>query len=179
VAVAPRLYARSLFEAATETGPDTLDVVHAELGEFAAAVDQVPELRALLTNPEIDSDERSAALREILADADELLRNFVLLLSEKGRTAQLDEIYREFDALVAEAEGRLTVQLTTAVELTEDAAASIVKKIEQSSGRTVEATRAVDPGLIGGIVLQVGSHRLDGSVRGRLNRLRHELVTRS
>ena len=177
MAVAPRMYARSLFQAAKETGK--LDVVHAELGEFAAAVEQVPELRALLQNPEIDREERAAALREILADADELLRNFVLLLTEKGRTAQLGEVYREFDALVAAEAGRLTVQLTTAYELSDDEAASIVKKIEQSSGRTVEATREVDPGLIGGIVLQVGSHRLDASVRGRLNRLRHELVTRS
>ena len=177
MAVAPRLYARSLFQAAKEM--NKLDVIHAELGDVAAAVEAVPELRALLTNPEIDRDERSAALREILADADELLRNFVLLLAEKGRSAQLAEIYREFDALVAEEEGRLTVQLTTAYELSDDDAASIVKKIEQSSGRVVEATRAVDPSLIGGIVLQVGSHRLDGSVRGRLTRLRHDLVTRS
>jgi F-type H+-transporting ATPase subunit delta len=177
VAVAPRMYARSLFQAAKETGK--LDVVNAELGEFAAAVEQVAELRALLANPEIDRDDRSAALREILADADELVRNFVLLLSEKGRTAQLPDIYREFDALVAEEAGRLTVQLTTAYELSDDEATSILKKIEQSSGRTVEATRSVDPALIGGIVLQVGSHRLDGSVRGRLNRLRHDLVTRS
>ena len=177
MAVAPRLYARSLFEAAKETGK--LEIVHTELGEFATAVDEVPELRGLLSNPQIERDERSAALREILADADELLRNFVLLLAEKGRAAQLGEVYRELDALVAEDEGRLTVQLTTAVELSDDDAASIVKTIEQSSGRSVEATRTVDPGLIGGIVLQVGSHRLDGSVRGRLNRLRHELVTRS
>jgi F-type H+-transporting ATPase subunit delta len=177
VAVAPRMYARSLFQAAKETGK--LDVVHAELGEFATAVEQVAELRALLANPEIDRDDRSAALREILADADELVRNFVLLLSEKGRTAQLPDIYREFDALVAQEAGRLTVQLTTAYELSDDEAASILKTIEQSSGRTVEATRSVDPALIGGIVLQVGSHRLDGSVRGRLNRLRHDLVTRS
>jgi F-type H+-transporting ATPase subunit delta len=177
VAVAPRLYARSLFQAAKETGK--LDVVHAELGEFAAAVEQVPDLRALLSNPEIDRDERTAALREILADADELLRNFVLLLAEKGRTAQIAEVYRELDALVAAEAGRLNVELTTAYELSDDEASSIVGKIEQASGRTVEASRSVDPALIGGIVLQVGSHRLDASVRGRLNRLRHDLVTRS
>ena len=177
MAVAPRLYARSLFQAAKETG--RLDVVHAELGEFAAAVEQVPDLRALLSNPEIDRDERTAALREILADADELVRNFVLLLAEKGRTAQIAEVYRELDALVAAEAGRLNVELTTAYELSDDEASSIVGKIEQASGRTVEATRSVDPALIGGIVLQVGSHRLDASVRGRLNRLRHDLVTRS
>jgi F-type H+-transporting ATPase subunit delta len=54
-----------------------------------------------------------------------------------------------------------------------------LKKIEKSSGRAVEATRIVDPALIGGIILQVGSQRLDASVRGRIDRLRHELVTKS
>ena len=177
MAVAPRLYARSLFEAALEKG--RLDTVLEELGDFVAAVDEVPELKALLTNPEIDRDEQSAALRDILADGDELVRNFVLLLSEKGRTGQLDEIYRELDALVAAHQGRLNVELTTAYELADDEAATIVRKIEQASGRTVEATRTVDPSLIGGIVLQVGSRRLDASVRGRLENLRHELATRS
>ena len=129
MAVAPRMYARSLFQAAKETGK--LEIVHAELGQFATAVDEVPELRGLLSNPQIERDDRAAALREILADADELVRNFVLLLSEKGRTAQLDEVYKEFDALVAADAGRLTVELTTAYELSDDEAASIVKKIEQ------------------------------------------------
>ena len=57
--------------------------------------------------------------------------------------------------------------------------AAIVREIEQSSGRTVEATRTVDPDLIGGLILQAGSLRVDASVRGRLNRLRRELVTRT
>jgi F-type H+-transporting ATPase subunit delta len=177
MAVAPRLYARSLFQAALEKG--RLDTVVEEFGDFVAAVDEVPELRALLANPEIDRDDRTAALRDILADADELVRNFVLLLSNKGRASQLDEIYRELDALVAAHQGRLNVELTTAFELADDEAETIVRKIEQASGRTVEATRTVDPKLIGGIVLQVGSRRLDASVRGRLEHLRHELVTRS
>jgi F-type H+-transporting ATPase subunit delta len=177
VAVAPRLYARSLFEAALEKGH--VDAVLEELGEFVAAVEEVPELRALLTNPEIDRDDRSAALRDILADADELLRNFVLLLSDKGRTGQIGEIHRELDALVAAQQGRLNVELTTAYELTDEEAQSIVRKIEESSGRSVEASRTVDPRLIGGIVLQVGTRRVDASVRGRLENLRHELATRS
>jgi ATP synthase F1 delta subunit len=177
MAVAPRLYARSFFEAAL--GKGRLETAVEEFGDFVAAVDEVPELRALLTNPEIDAKDRSAALRDILADADELVRNFVLVLSDKGRAAQLEEIERELDALVAAHEGRLNVELTTAIELGDDEAAAIVRKIEKASGRTVEATRTVDPSLIGGIVLQVGSQRLDASVRGRLEHLRHDLVTRS
>ena len=71
------------------------------------------------------------------------------------------------------------MELTTAVELSDDEAKSIVAQIESASGRTVEATRRVDSELVGGIILQVGSLRLDASVRGRLERLRQELVTRS
>jgi F-type H+-transporting ATPase subunit delta len=177
VAVAARLYARSLFEAAKEQ--NRLDLVLEELGDFVAALEEVPELRGLLTNPELDSDERTAALDEILGGADELIRNFLHLLSEKGRTSQIDEIYREFEVLVAAEQQRLNVELTTAYELSDDEATKILKKIEQSSGRSVEATRKVDAALIGGIILQVGSYRLDASVRGRIDRLRHELVTRS
>jgi F-type H+-transporting ATPase subunit delta len=177
VAVAARLYARSLFEAAKEQ--NRLELVLEELGDFVAALEEVPELRGLLTNPELDSDERTAALDEILGGADELIRNFLHLLSEKGRTSQIDEIYREFEVLVAAEQQRLTVELTTAYELSDDEATKILKKIEQSSGRSVEATRKVDAALIGGIILQVDSYRLDASVRGRIDRLRHELVTRS
>ena len=67
--------------------------------------------------------------------------------------------------------------LQTAHELSDAEAASIVRTIEEASGREIEATRSVDPDLIGGIVLQVGSFRADGSVRGRLERLRHDLGT--
>jgi F-type H+-transporting ATPase subunit delta len=171
------MYARSLFQAARDAG--RLDEVHEQLGDFAAAIGEVPELRRLLENPELDPQQKAGVLGEILGDADELVRNFVLLVSEKGRAGEIEEIYAELDALVAAEQRRLLVELTTAYELSDDEAASIVEKIEQSSGRTVEATRTVDPSLIGGIVLQVGSHRLDASVRGRLSRLRHELVTRS
>jgi F-type H+-transporting ATPase subunit delta len=171
------MYARSLFQAARDQG--RLDEVHAELGEFAAAIGGVPELRRVLENPELDPQQKAGVLGEILADADELVRNFVLLTAEKGRAGEIEEIYRELDALVAAERRRLTVDLTTAYELSDDEAEAIVQKIARSSGRSVEATRSVDPSLIGGLVLQVGSHRLDASVRGRLDRLRHELTTRS
>jgi F-type H+-transporting ATPase subunit delta len=85
---------------------------------------------------------------------------------------------REFERLVAAEEGRLEVELTTAVELSDEEAEQLVTQIEKASGRTVVATRKVDPGLIGGLILQAGSRRVDASVRGRFQRLRHELVTR-
>jgi F-type H+-transporting ATPase subunit delta len=133
----------------------------------------------VLRNPQLDPDAKTSILGELIGDADELFRNFLRLLSEKGRVGEIEEIGREFERLFAEEEGVLSVGLTTAVELSDQDAKRIVEQIEEASGRTVEATRNVDPGLVGGIVLQVGSMRLDGSVRGRLERLRRELVTRS
>ena len=171
-----RIYASAHFEAAQEQ--DRLAAVREELGDFLAAAESVPELGALLENPEVDSETKAAVIRDLLADADELVRNFLLLVVEKGRAAELPEISREFDQLVARAEGRLEVELTTAVELTDDEASDILRQIESASGRRIEATRGVDPDLIGGFILQAGTFRVDASVRGRLDRLRHQLVRR-
>jgi F-type H+-transporting ATPase subunit delta len=138
----------------------------------------VPELRAMLENPEIDHRAKQAALGELLGDADELVRNFLLVIVEKGRAAELEDIHSEFAALVAADEGRLEVELTTAYELSDDETREILEQIEKASGRKVDAARKVDPSLIGGFVLQAGSMRVDASVRGRLQRLRQELTKR-
>jgi F-type H+-transporting ATPase subunit delta len=177
MAVAHRIYARALFDAAKEN--DRLARVREELGDFVAAIGEVPELRELLRNPQVDPRARTAALDDVLGDADELLRNFLRLLSAKGRSGQIEEIHEEFERLAAAEERRLEVELTTARELSDEEEREILEQIERASGRTVEATRKVDPDLIGGVVLQAGSLRVDASVRGRLERLRHELVTRS
>ena len=176
MAVAHRLYARALFEAAQQHG--RVQRVRDELADFVASTRDVPELGSLLRNPQIDPRARRAAIEELLGDADPLVRNFLLLTVEIGRAAELEEVLEELDDLVAAEQGRLTVELTTAVELSEDEAREILGQIERASGRSVDATRRVDPDLIGGIVLQAGSLRVDASVRGRLNRLRHQLATK-
>jgi F-type H+-transporting ATPase subunit delta len=174
MAVAHRMYARALFEAAQEA--KRLDAVAADLAELARAMDEVPELRAFLRNPQIEPAGKGAMLEQLTGDADELVGNFVRLVAEKGRAGELPEISAELDALVAQAQNRLAVELTTSYELSDEEAKSIVQTIEKASGRKVEATRTVDPSLIGGIVLQIGSYLADGSVRGRLERLRRELA---
>jgi F-type H+-transporting ATPase subunit delta len=175
MSVVDRVYANALFEAALER--DRLATVREQLQQVVEAEAQVPELRELLRNPQLDPRARAAAIGDVLGDADELLRNFLLVLADKGRTGQLEEIAREFERLVAEHEGVVHAELTTAVELSDEETTKLLGQIEQASGRKVEATRRVDPDLIGGIVLQVGSHRLDASVRGRLERLRRRLAT--
>jgi F-type H+-transporting ATPase subunit delta len=150
--------------------------VHEALGDFAQAIAETPELRTVLRNPQLEPQAKSGILSDLVGEEDVLFRNFLQLVAEKGRAGELEEISKEFDRLVAREERRLTVELITARELTDAEAGEILGQIEQAAGRKVEATRSVDPGLIGGFVLQAGSYRADASVRGRLERLRQELV---
>jgi F-type H+-transporting ATPase subunit delta len=174
VAVVARTYARALFGAAKEQGK--LDDIREELDSFVSTIREVPELQAMIRNPELDPPAKAEALVAVLQGTDEILRNFARLVAEKGRATMLEEIAREYDALVAAEERILNVELTTAYELSDNEADSIVKQIEQASGRRVEAERSVDPQLIGGVVLKVGTLEVDSSVRGRLERLRRELA---
>ena len=150
--------------------------MHEALSDFATAIEETPELRSVLRNPQLDPVAKSGILADLAGEDEPLFKNFLLLVAEKGRAGELEEIAREFERLMAREERRLTVELTTARELTDDEARTIVSQIEQAAGRKVEATRSVDPDLVGGIVLQAGSYRVDASVRGRLERLRQTLV---
>jgi len=150
--------------------------VHEALSDFARAITDTPELRTVLRNPQLEPSAKGRILADLAGDEDELFRNFLQLIAEKGRAGEIEAIAGEFERLIAREERRLTVELVTARELTDAEAGEIIGQIEQAAGRKVEATRSVDPDLLGGFVLRAGSYRADASVRGRLERLRRELV---
>ena len=152
--------------------------MHEALSDFAVAVGETPELALVLRNPQLEPAVKARILADLAGDEEPLFKNFLLLVAEKGRAGEIVEIAGEFERLIARDERRLTVELTTARELTDDEAAAIVSQIEKAAGRKVEATRSVDPDIVGGIVLQAGEYRADASIRGRLERLRQELIKR-
>ena len=176
MSVVHRTYARSLYEAAKEAGQ--VAQVRQDLGDFVEATRQVPELDDLLRNPQLDRRAKIAAVEAVAGESDALVLNFLRLLVEKGRAGDVEQVAEEFERMAAAEEGELSVELTTAYELSDEEARAIIGQIEQRSGRRVEATRDVDPELIGGMVLRVGSRRVDASVRGRLEQLGRELRTR-
>jgi F-type H+-transporting ATPase subunit delta len=177
LAVAHRVYAEALLAAAKEA--DALARVREDFAGFVAAVEASDDLRDFLRNPQIEPGVKRRMLETLLEGSDERFVNFVRLLAEKNRIAAAAEMHREFERLIAEEERVLELDLTTAIELTDDEADRIVGEIQQAAGRKVEATRAVDPELIGGLILQAGSVRLDASVRGRLEQLREELTSQT
>jgi F-type H+-transporting ATPase subunit delta len=148
--------------------------VHQQVRQLRDAVAGHDELRAMLQNPEVESTVKAGVLVSVAKGADQQVINFLRLLAEKGRAGELRQIADELDTLVAAEQRILDVELTTATELSDADFRRILGSIEETSGRKVQATRKVDPDLIGGIVLQAGSMRLDASVRGRLDRLRHD-----
>jgi F-type H+-transporting ATPase subunit delta len=176
MAVVQRVYAEALLEAARDK--DSIARVREEFDAFAAALAESDDLRGFLRNPQVETETKQSALDELLTGGDKIFLSFVRLLAEKGRIAEVEAVHEEFGRLLAREERVLELELTTAVELSDKEAAKVVKQIEEASGRSVLATRTVDPHIIGGIVIQAGSMRADASVRGRFDQLREELINR-
>jgi F-type H+-transporting ATPase subunit delta len=174
MAVVHRVYAEALLDAAQEK---RLDAVRKQFDEFATALHDSDALLRFLRNPQVELRTKQAALEDLLKGSDELFLNFVRLLADKNRIAEIEQVYEEWTRLLARQERILELELQTAVELSDKEAAKVVGQIEKASGRKVVATRTVDPDLIGGLVVQAGSLRLDASVRGRLEQLREQLIT--
>jgi F-type H+-transporting ATPase subunit delta len=169
-----RVYARSLFEVATER--DKLDVVREELGQFADALNESRELQTFLFSPYFSTDEKQEGLAKAITDADETTTNFLAVLLENHRMPVIFRIRREYDRLWEEANKRLPVEITSAVELDPSVAERIGDEIGRQTGRTVELTSSVDPDVIGGIVVRVGNSILDASIRTRLENLRKQVA---
>jgi F-type H+-transporting ATPase subunit delta len=169
-----QVYARSLYQVATEQ--DKLDKVREQLGEFADALDQSRELQTFFFSPYFSTEEKKDGLDAAVTDADETVRNFLRLLLENHRMPVVFRVRREVDRLWEEDHRLLPVEITSAVELDPSIAERIGEEIGRQTGRTVELTSAVDPDVIGGIVLRVGNSILDASIRNRLENLRKQVV---
>ena len=168
------VYARALFEAARDD--DVLDRVHDELGQFADALEAERSLQVFLFSPYFSSEEKKDGVKRIVTDADERLVNFLELLAERHRMPALFRIRRTFDAMWAEENKLLPVTVTSAVDLDEGLVKDIGKRIEEQTGREVELSSKVDPGVLGGLQVRVGNMVLDATVRNRLEQLRKQVA---
>ena len=168
------VYARSLFEVARDE--DKLDDVREQLGEIADAVSENHDLQVFFFSPYFSSDEKVEGLSKVISGADETVANFLKLLVEKHRMPALFRIRQRFEALWQEENKVLPVQVTSAIELDKKTVNDIGKQIGHKTGRKVELTSAVDPDILGGLVLQVGNSVLDASIRNRLESLRKQVA---
>jgi ATP synthase F1 delta subunit len=170
-----RVYARSLFEVAQEHGK--LDVIRDQLRAFTDALSDNHELSVFFFTPYFSPSEKLAALRRALQGADPHFQNFLELLIESRRMPIVFRMRRDYEQLWNEANHRLAVQVTSAVELDPDTLDFLAGRIAESTGQQIDLTATVDPDVLGGLVLRVGNSILDASIAARLRRLRDELVS--
>ena len=171
-------YAEALFEAALER--DELEVVLDELREFSNVLEESEELRLFYYGGQIPEREKRRAIDALTEGMALSTRNFLKILSDNGREEILDEILLRYEGLVKEYLGRVEVEVTTAVELTDDEVDRIKERLARSlEGREVILQTSVDPYILGGAVFRFGGRMIDTSVRGRLASLREEMLERS
>jgi F-type H+-transporting ATPase subunit delta len=169
-------YARALYELGQEKGLS--DLLGAELEALATTFATSSELRQTLENPVFKLSERRAVLEKLLprlAPSREL-KNFALLLLERGRIGALPAISRAYRAMVDTGLGRVRAVVTSAQPLDALTQAAVQRALEKRTGRKVLLSTVVDPGLIGGIIARVGDLVFDGSLRSRLDTLRARLL---
>ena len=168
------VYARSLFEVARESG--RLDEIREQLGQVADSVGESRDLQTFFFSPYFSTDEKKQGLDTALPEVDPVVENFLGLLIEKHRMPALFRIRTRFDKLWQEENKVLPVQITSAVPLDDSTIRSIGDRIGEKTGRKVELNSAVNPDILGGIVLQVGNNVLDASIRNRLENLRKQVA---
>jgi F-type H+-transporting ATPase subunit delta len=181
LAVANR-YARALADAVMADGSGLEpQAAIAGLADFAAAVKESPELRTILTSPAV-SVARKRAVVSRLCDAmgaHKLIRNFLFVAVDHGRIASLPEIAAAFQAAVDERQGRVRAEVASASPLDEAREASLRAELARMTGKQVRCEFQVNPELIGGVSVRIGSTIYDGSVRGQLDALGARLSARS
>ena len=169
-----QVYARSLFEAAKDQ--DKLDEIREQLGTFADAVAESHDLQVFLFSPYLSTEEKKQGLRRAIEGADEAFLNFLDLVVENHRMPVIFRVRREFDELWEEENQLLPVQVTSAVPLDDAIVQEIGSTIGEQTGKQVELSSQVDPDILGGIVVRVGTAILDASIRNRLEQLRKQVA---
>lgn len=166
-----RPYARAAFNAARDEGRVT---AWSQALAFAARVAADPQAQAVLKHPQLTSDNASSLLA--IDGADASVQRFVTMLADNRRLELLPEIAGLFEQLRAEAERVVKARVTSASQLSDAELAAIRDGLKRRFGREVELESAVDTSLIGGAVIDAGDVVIDGSVKGKLERLQSALA---
>lgn len=172
---AARRYAEAAFQVAERDG--TVETWRRELADAAVIVGQ-PAIGHTLANPSIALETRAAAVETTFGQvAGRPVLNLIQLMLRRGRIEDLPHVATEFRRLDNARQGITIATATAAASLSADEVAALTKRLEDLTGGRIELDVKVDPSLLGGLVVQVGDRLIDGSVRGRLERLRNQLVS--
>jgi len=169
-------YARALFELALDA--KSVDTVKADIEKFAAMMAESADLNRLVRSPVYGAEERSRALAAVLAKAEigGLASNFLMFVTANRRLFSIGEMIRDFRKLVARWKGEVTAEVTAAEQLSDSHLDAIKGALKSITGeKSVDLHVKIDPAIIGGLTVKLGSRMVDTSLRTKLNAIKHAM----
>ena len=168
-------YAIALFDLASET--NAIDAVKADLERFDALVAESADLERLVRSPVFSADEQSQALAAVLerAGIGGLAAKFLKLVTANRRLFAVRDMIRGFRELVAKHKGEATAEVTVAEQLKDEHIEALRAALKAVSGKDVDLDIKIDPAIIGGLVVKLGSRMVDTSLRTKLNAIKHAM----
>lgn len=164
-------YAQALLSIAQSK--EQVDELSAIATDFINLLKESADLSALLASPIASSDVKKGVLNTVLGDdTNAQMKNFLMLLVDRGRIYLVEPILQEFLAKIRELKQTVLAEVTSAIALTDEQKETVRQKVQaMTQANSVELVSQVDPELIGGVVIQIGSQVLDASIRGQLRRI--------
>lgn len=168
-------YAQAVFDLAKESG--TLDQLAGDLNTLGAALDDSADLREVIASPVLSRDQQGRAIAALADKAgfNTTLANTLRLMAQNRRLFVLPQLVARLQALIAEERGELTADVTSAVALSDDQKKRLTATLSEKSGKKVKLNARVDEGLIGGMIVKLGSQMIDSSVRSKLASLQNAM----
>ena len=168
-------YATALFELARDE--NSIDAVKADLDRFAAMLDESADLKRLVRSPVFAAEAQLKALSAVLEKAEitGVSANFLKVLTANRRLFAVSEVIRAFNALVAKFKGEATADVTVAETLSDKNLEALKAALKSVTGKDVTLDVKVDPSIIGGLVLKLGSRMVDSSLRTKLNSIKNAM----
>ncbi|WP_311134057.1 F0F1 ATP synthase subunit delta [Pleomorphomonas sp. JP5] len=165
-------YATALFELASETGE--LDIVEADIARFETLRRESADLRRLMKSLVFSNEDQVRAIGAVVeaADLGQTLSNFIKLVASNNRLSAMADMFRGFRQLLADRRGEVTAGIASAIPLSDSQLADIKRALADISGKSVHVELEVDPSLIGGLVVKLGSRMIDTSLKTKLDALK-------
>ena len=168
-------YSSAMFELAQEQ--NKLELIEEQLGYVASVMDEQPELRSFLKNPTITNDAKIKLIGTIFESSiDKIALHFIYVMIKRGRDRYIEQAIAAFIKKSRKARGILDAIVTVAEPITADVEASVQSKLREVTGKDVILSVRQDPSIMGGIIIQVGGKRIDGSISRRLEELEKSLL---
>lgn len=169
-------YANALADIALAQG--AADPALKQLSDVAAAFAESAELRNFLASPAVNREAKHAVIEKLAArlGASKIIRNFLFVIADHGRTHILPEMVTAFQEVVRQRQGIAEAEVSTAIELSAAQKAEFATTLQRMTGKRVETKYSLDPTLLGGAVVRIGDAIYDGSLRQRLNAMRQRLA---